>query len=239
MDQVPIELHSSSSAEPLDVGDEVPDQVDSSEQQEEDAEVDVKQELKKRKIALDIVLPANFSPDTLYMTETDRAKLSDSSLSSLAVAELMKRVYERHRMFCRELKRKKLEGEVQSGKRPPPVKHESYMSRFKKYLTESGKQDFVEELNALQSYFESYEVKKAADNIDTLTISFGKFFGQKWVDVWNDTTPKGSGKFNECGAAYLDWIDNQKDSYNDCQPILQYLKEKYPRQPVPKYKSQK
>lgn len=197
-----------------------------------------KVETRKRKV---VNVPPDFDTHKLYITPIDELKLQESNNDPMASAELMKRIVDRHHMYAREKKRQNVDSDVRSGKRPPPMQHKTYLQRFMEYLEHSGSEEvlrFKGELMVRMGEFTKTEEEQAAAAIETATIPFGKFFGKRWVDVWNDTLSQGKGRFNECGAAYLDWLYKQKETYNDCQAILNYLATTYPREPVMKFLKQ-
>ena len=67
--------------------------------------------------------------------------------------------------------------------------------------------------------FEEMEKQQLAADLGKERLTFGKYKGEKYIDLWTGNSKKKS---------YLRWMANQKDMFDDVKTILTLLKERYP-----------
>lgn len=67
--------------------------------------------------------------------------------------------------------------------------------------------------------FEAFELAELEHTIGKQIISFGKFKGKSYVDLWENNV-KG-------GRSYLEWLEKQDTMFDDVRQVLTILKEQF------------
>lgn len=67
--------------------------------------------------------------------------------------------------------------------------------------------------------FEAFELAELEHTIGNQIITFGKFKGKSYVDLWENNV-KG-------GRSYLEWLEKQDTMFDDVRQVLTILKEQF------------
>lgn len=192
----------------------------------------VKVRNKKRKTE-SLILPENFNPTTLYVTDDENRGI-ESCVTSPEKAALVAKYHRRHQAYKRLHKKATSPVSLASKKRSPAYIHVSYMERFLLFLEEKAKNktgpyDLHQAVTKAMKKFYDSEYAIATSAIAAgRTLGFGKFHDKTWLELWNDPNITVGGIKAE-GPEYLSWLAKQKDSMNDCQVYLDVLHHLYPK----------
>ncbi len=102
---------------------------------------------------------------------------------------------------------------------PSPTKKKKRRSprppKFDRYVNWLEKNNFNKDM---VDAFEEVERQGLSNDLGNERLTFGKYKGEKFIDLWTDKKKK----------SYLEWMGKQKDMFEDVKEILVLLKEKYP-----------
>lgn len=131
-------------------------------------------------------------------------------------------------------KRQKVKSEPATQPAAKPAASKAKFNRYDLFKEFAEQNAEKAALKSIQPLFAKFEEKEVAEfkvklssgeaNLDEQIVHFGKFKGQRYVDLWNDTTP--TDQYGSCGRSYLNYCKKLGILYGQSVAIVEVLQEK-------------
>lgn len=123
----------------------------------------------------------------------------------------------------------KIEPAATISAKKPATKFNRY-DLFKEFVEQMSTPAVLKSVQTLFTKFEEKEVEEFKSklasgeaHLDEQIVHFGKYKGQRYIDLWNDTTP--SDEHGSCGRSYLNYCKKLGILYGQSVAIVEVMQE--------------